>query len=443
MITGKRMLAVPLQPHATARLDIAELQAEGTIPATAQWAYVNIAAPIKPDDLLAVATSFDSTLRFGAQTPFTDQSANHWAGGIWEVDPNHDTLIAIGNAGNTALRARIMFYYDSGQSKYLLERTLAPDEQAWVDVGQLVANQAPDTNGKTIPPSVMSGSYDVNSVTDKPTDGIFEGKLVIDKTYGYAVHGCLNCCPEYIRLTVTPNPLNLAVGGTSSPAAVGTNVCTGQQETASVASYGTGNPSVATGGLLITGAGAGSTTYFASVLASAQDPEGRCKMSTEQSGPGTVNVSCAIPTNFSTQETNLPDGTLSFQYTFQSSSGNPNDLAKCQVGETVFYPGTANPYVWPLPMVQSTPNPTPLYGAGNNLFISDKNGPPSSYKQPYSYAHFQATQRLQWECPCYNNGNYNNFVPDITIDRKVFQDTDGKWKYQITKSGYTNTVVLP
>jgi hypothetical protein len=48
-----------------------------------------------------------------------------------------------------------------------------------------------------------------------------------------------------------------------------------------------------------------------------------------------------------------------------------------------------------------------------------------------------------WECPCYNSGNYNNFVPDITIDRKVFQDTDGKWKYQIQKSGYTNTVILP
>ncbi len=94
-------------------------------------------------------------------------------------------------------------------------------------------------------------------------------------------------------------------------------------------------------------------------------------------------------------------------------------------------------------MAQSTPNPDVHYGAGNNGFIEDKNGPPSKYQQPYSYAHFQATQRLQWECPCYHNGNFNNFVPDITIDRKVFLDTDNVWKYQITKSGYTNTVALP
>jgi hypothetical protein len=177
---------------------------------------------------------------------------------------------------------------------------------------------------------------------------------------------------------------------------------------------------------------------------------GSGSISAVASGPGcgtgagaTVPVFCAVPTNFTSTETNLPDGTLSFQYTFQSSTGNIQDLAGCKVGETVFYPGTQNPWVWPLPMVQSTPNPTALYGSGNNAYISDKNGPPSSYKQPYSYAHFQATQRLQWECPCYNSGNYNNFVPDITIDRKVFQDTDGKWKYQIQKSGYTNTVILP
>jgi hypothetical protein len=272
------MLAVPLQPHATARLDIAALQANGTIPANAQWAYVNITAPIKPDDLLAVATSFDSGLRLGAQTPFTDQTANYWAGGIWEVDPNHDTLIAIGNAGNTALKAQIVFHYDSGQNKYLLERTLAPDEQAWVDVGQLIGNQIPDINGKTIPPSVMSGSYDVKSVTDKPTDGLFEGKLVVDKTYGYAVHGCLLCCPEYTNLVVLPNPLNLAVGGLDSPIAQGRNICTGQEQQATVSDWNTVNQGVATGSATqVDGMGAGSTTYFASVKVEAQNAKGECQ----------------------------------------------------------------------------------------------------------------------------------------------------------------------
>ena len=442
--TGKRIIPVPLQPHATARVDVGALQANGTIPATAQWAYVSISAPIRPDDLLAVATSFDATLRFGAQTPFSDQAANHWAGGIWEVDTNHNTLIAVGNAGNKASKVQIVFHYNSGQSKYLVERTLEPDEQAWIDVGQLIGDQIPDVHGKTLPPSVMAGGYDVDNVTDKPTDGVFEGKLVVDKTYGYAVHGCLTCCPEYDSLYILDDPLNLSVGDSSSQTVWAYDSCHNQTVQLSPLSWDTGNHQVATASVsgVVTAVGAGSTTDIAQIRVFFPDSRGYCRWSTLPTS-GQVNASCAIPTNFSSTEINLPDGTLSFQYTYQSSSGNQNDLAQCKVGETVFYPGATSPYIWPLPMVSSTFNPTALYGAGNKAFISDKNGPPSSYKQPYSYAHFQATQRLQWECPCYNSGNYNNFVPDITIDRKVFKDTDGKWKYQISKSGYTNTVVLP
>jgi hypothetical protein len=35
------------------------------------------------------------------------------------------------------------------------------------------------------------------------------------------------------------------------------------------------------------------------------------------------------------------------------------------------------------------------------------------------------------------------FVPHVTIDRKIFKDTDGIWKYQIQESGYTNKIALP
>jgi hypothetical protein len=159
----------------------------------------------------------------------------------------------------------------------------------------------------------------------------------------------------------------------------------------------------------------------------------------------TPTSSCAVPVNFrQTSESNLPNGTLHFTYQFESSTGNTNDLTACTTGESVFYPGTQNPYVWPRPpMVQQTPNPTVLSAPGNNAFSPDNNGPPSSYVTPYVFAHFQATQRFWWECPCYNSGNLQQFMPDIIIDRKVFQDTGGIWKYQINKSGYTNTVPLP
>jgi hypothetical protein len=122
------------------------------------------------------------------------------------------------------------------------------------------------------------------------------------------------------------------------------------------------------------------------------------------------------------------------------------------VGETVFHPGTDPNYVWPPPMVnvRQTPNPTPLYVKGNNTGpnsttagFGDYNKPPDSYSMPYSANGFQATQLLQWECPNLNGGNYTLLVSSIPINRRVFLDTDNKWKYEITKSGYVNTVVLP
>jgi hypothetical protein len=160
------------------------------------------------------------------------------------------------------------------------------------------------------------------------------------------------------------------------------------------------------------------------------------------SAPGNVG---AIPVNFTTVSvTKASNGTLTFVYKYQSSSGNLQDLASCQVGELVAYPGTAASYTWPYPMVQSTPNPTALYGPGSTGGFTDNNSPPSSYTKPYSADSFQATQRLQWECPNYNGGNFQSFVPDITITRSILQNpTSGAWEYQITKSGYTNTIPLP
>jgi len=124
--TGKSTTAVPLQPYATNMVDVAALQAQGTIPASAQWAYVSVTAPIQPDSLLAVAASYDATGKLGAQTPFSDQVANHWEGGKWEVDANHNTIIAVGNAGITASKAQITFYYNSGQGKYQVEQDAWP-----------------------------------------------------------------------------------------------------------------------------------------------------------------------------------------------------------------------------------------------------------------------------------------------------------------------------
>ena len=97
-----------------------------------------------------------------------------------------------------------------------------------------------------------------------------------------------------------------------------------------------------------------------------------------------LTIVCAIPTNFQWTETNLPDGSLLFNYTWSSSTGKQSDLGACTVGESVFYPNYPQPtYQWPLPMVQSSYDPTVLTAPGSYAGALDQNWPPNRFQQPY------------------------------------------------------------
>jgi hypothetical protein len=155
-------------------------------------------------------------------------------------------------------------------------------------------------------------------------------------------------------------------------------------------------------------------------------------------------AACAVPINFrQIRAVPLNNGALYFEYQWDSTSGSLSDLSLCHVGETVFYPNyPETPYIWPLPMVQSTPNPTIIRVPANGI-LTDTNSPPNNYQMPYFPASFQATQRFWWSCPCYQGGNVQHFAPELTITRQIFKDADSKWKYRILKSGKTNVLILP
>lgn len=153
---------------------------------------------------------------------------------------------------------------------------------------------------------------------------------------------------------------------------------------------------------------------------------------------------CAYIVNFrQVSATPLSGGALSFRYEWSSSTGTQSDLSGCTVGESVFYPGSDNPYEWPLPMVQQTVNPTVVSGSGANAGMTDINGAPGSYRTPYYAVEFKARQRFWWKCTGYQNGEMQYPLPDIEITRRVYRDASGAWKYQMTKSGETNTATLP
>jgi hypothetical protein len=82
---------------------------------------------------------------------------------------------------------------------------LPPGQQLWVDVGQLIRSQVVDSDGHILSPDAMNGSYELRDL-DHPTVGqLYEGKLVVDKTYGHASYGCSNCCGMELP-TLDPTP---------------------------------------------------------------------------------------------------------------------------------------------------------------------------------------------------------------------------------------------
>jgi hypothetical protein len=491
--------------------------------------------PIQPDELTAAAASYDKTLRYGAQTPFNDQLASHWEGGKWEIDGTHDSIITAGNGGSKPTRTQVTLFFNGGSGKYQIAQTLAPDEQLWLDLGQLIRDQVPDKDGNILPASLNSGTYEFRGITGSGAGNIFEGKVITDKTYGHATYGCMICCGYPYGTAMWLDPLPLGVNFSSGQDVGSVNSCTGSTDPIGwqYQTWWTGNSSIAispsiqqfegmslgsTGGLASGDINVGdgmtyvkmcpmqadqvSGTIFVNGITSItpkQVGQGRTSVTVKLGGTFSTNphvsvspagisagnvtvnsdgslsvpftiaqnaaiqsytvtetddggspssigfaIVCATPQNLSwPPPTPLNDGALAFNYSDTSSTSDPADLVACRVGETVFYPGINDPYVWPLPMVAATKNPAPRSGNGTNTAMPDTNFPPDSFQTPYSEAKFTATQRLWYICPCYNNGALTNFIPDFPIVRRVFLDNDNLWKYQIDKQGFSNKITLP
>ena len=104
--------------------------------------------------------------------------------------------------------AAILFHSNNGgQGRYRFEKVLQPGQQIWLDVGQLIHNQVPDSDGNTLPPDTMVGSYELRDLDHAAVGLLYEGKLIIDKTYGHASYGCGTCC-GYLKAQVWINPFS-------------------------------------------------------------------------------------------------------------------------------------------------------------------------------------------------------------------------------------------
>ena len=147
---------------------------------------------------------------------------------MWHVDSAHNTFITTGNAGFESTAAEATLFYNGGKSKYRMEKMLSPGQQLWLDVGHLVHDQVPDSDGHTLPPDTMTGSYELRDLDHAYVGQLYEGKLVIDKTYGHAAYGCGSCC-GYDGVVLDPDPFLGAVGINNDDYIYANDTCSGGQ----------------------------------------------------------------------------------------------------------------------------------------------------------------------------------------------------------------------
>jgi len=195
-----------LAPGEVRILNVRELTGAGQVPSDAYWATVVLKYEGRSGDLIPVAASLDASGRFGLQTPFSEGVSHLWKGSMWHVDAKRNSIITTGNGGTEPTRAAVTLFYNKGKGSYTIEKRLEPGEQIWADVGEIIRAQIPDKSGNTMPPDVMMGSYELRDL-DHPGRGyLYEGKLIIDKTWGHGYYGCAGCCGAS-RAQLNPDPL--------------------------------------------------------------------------------------------------------------------------------------------------------------------------------------------------------------------------------------------
>jgi hypothetical protein len=293
--TGKSApITLILKPNETRLLDVGALQDGKSLPSDANWASVILSAPVLPDELLAVAASYDQTGRYGAQTPFSDQLAPHWEGGKWEVDDTHNSLSMIINGGSMSVVAELTIFYNQGKGQYQMQRLLAPEEQMFVDFGQVIHDHIPDKNGQILPHDLTFGAYRVRDLTDSTTANLYEGKVIVDKTFGHVSYGCMICCGPDTPFMMY-DPLTVSLGGSANQGVQAMNSCTGKISTITgdFPTWWTDNTSIATAsGSSITGVAVGTTNNNAQSVMMYFGPKedsggGPCPEDQEQSSGGT------------------------------------------------------------------------------------------------------------------------------------------------------------
>jgi hypothetical protein len=371
-----------LVPYETRRIDVAALQDGKTLPQNAQWTSVIMSTSGLPDEVVAVAASYDQSLHYGAQTPFSDQLAVQWEGGQWQYDAQHDSIITAGNGSSKPTQVAFTIFYNQGTQKYELDQTLQPGDQIWMDIGKLIRESVPDKNGNTLPANLTSGSYDVRDLSGTRVGTLFEGKVIYDKTYGHVTYGCAACCgwgipyPWFNPLTV---PITVHVGNgmwASYP-------CGNYIDDVSYNFYNnwtTGNTAIATYDSTGTALGVapGSTSSQTHGYVCSNDAHNNCPL-TYRASTGNINSTPYIAS------ISPPQGLVGTAESVTINGAGFTSGATVNAASTI---SVSNVSVVSSTKITATFTPTNSVAAGGNqaFTVSINNGPPSNSKNFYVQA---------------------------------------------------------
>jgi len=146
-----------------------------------------------------------------------------------------------------------------------MQETIAPGDQMWVNLAQLVRQRIPDRKGNELPTDVGSVTYDLRDLTPGGHN-LIANELAFNNTFGSNIMpACPDCC-GWASPYFDPDFADLFIGGTDPLVIDEVNSCTGSAgaETADATDWGSDDTAVATLSTgQATGVGAGSTTGFA------------------------------------------------------------------------------------------------------------------------------------------------------------------------------------
>ncbi|HEX5411140.1 MAG TPA: hypothetical protein VFZ27_04695 [Terriglobia bacterium] len=403
-------------------------------------------------DLIMAPGSVDQTGNYVFQV--LAQTVNPgWARdvGAWTVAGGYDTMLTLWNPSNTTEDLMAIFYFPDGSGQYQLPVHLAARASMGIDMAQLIALSEPDAKGHTFPAGISGGSVEFTSPQGMSTTINLSVGAAEFNIENATCSSCCICCGGISQILVCPNPGYCPYNVPEQMYAEVYFTNGGSADITGEANWSTGNGTIATVGNtrggnkgIVTGHAVGSTTLSAQFTSTMAAQfcicNGYCYTRSSGTGSGSISVE-ATPTNFhQVDESAEAGGVLHFDYAWGSSSGNLADLTNCTVNEKVSYPGTQNPYVWPdPPWNTATPNPTiapnpPVPGTDG---AASDNHSPGTFVKPYQAANFNASQIYQYSC---TGGISGTLMGPLTISRSVSQNSNGTWKYMITKSGASASI---